>query len=126
MERTLTAIANEVEALEAQIRGLEAKKAELNDELVAAMVTNETDVAYADSGLGWKLGTRNSYDYKPGAYAYIESKGLMGEFIKPPKLTQSGIEALRKADKLNYADLAEIEKHTIVSAEYQLRKVTKS
>ena len=126
MERTLTAIANEVEALEAQIRGLEAKKAELNDELVAAMVTNETDVAYADSGLGWKLGTRNSYDYKRPAYDYLEQKGLLGEFIAAPKVTKTKLDALLKSDKLTYADLAEIEKHTIVTSEYQLRKVAKS
>lgn len=123
MTQDLTALLDERYELEEQIKALEKQYKELSNNIVLIMMTEGIKRAEGSNGLGYTTGCSTRYQILPEVYRYLDKKGLLQEFAQEPKVTKTGIDKLLKAEKLSYADMAEIEKGIIAEqGEYTLRK----
>jgi hypothetical protein len=95
-------------------------------DLVCAMAENGIDKGYGSHGIGYQLSKAPArYEYKPAAIEYLDLKDCLQFFIdNTPKITRTKLKELLDEGRLTYADIAEIEKHTIsTEGEVIVRKI---
>lgn len=121
---TVEELIDRKQELQEQIDKLATVMDDLDHQIKCGLLESGRKDAYGSNGIGFRLTSRTSYEYKQPAYDYLRDKGLLEVFLAAPKITKGKLEALQKEGQLTYADLAEIEKWTLVDqSPYTLARV---
>lgn len=113
-------------ALKESIKELTNEVETIENDIMCKMMESGAKVAEDSNGIRYTMGVTTSYEILPQVYRYLENKGLLGEFVKPAKVTKSGIDKLLKEEKISFADMAEIESGIISNqGSYYLKSTAK-
>ncbi len=120
----LTELIDQRQRLLAEIDEREQALKVLDHDIMFNLLESGEKQAFGTDKTGVALTSTTRYEYSQPVYRYLDSKGLLPNFAVEPKVTKGKLDALLKEGVLSYADMAEIEKHTIVEqSPYALRRV---
>lgn len=112
--------------LKESIKELTSEVEAIENEIMCKMLEAGAKVIEDSNGIRYTMGVTTSYEILPQVYRYLDDKGLLSEFVKPAKVTKSGIDKLLKEEKLSFADMAEIESGIISNqGDYYLKSIAR-